>query len=104
MVASADVEDDRSENPVAIWMPPIPRPTPIMAVSSGRPAAISEPNVMTRTSAATTMPSASVDWPPSADWVDSPEYSTPRPADLAVSPAAKSAVRPASVTSVAATE
>ena len=45
--------------PLASWMPSMPTPTPISAVSSGRPAASSEPKVIVSTNSATITPSTS---------------------------------------------
>ncbi len=73
------------------------------AVSSGNPAATSDPNVIIRTRAAMATPIASLDVPPAASCVTSPEYSTPIPAAFALSPAVSNASRAASLMSAAAT-
>ena len=67
-------------NAVIAVMPVMPRPTPKSAVSTGRPAATSEPKVRIRTSSATAMPISS-DLPPTAGWACVPEplASTVRP-------------------------
>ena len=60
IVARIGAVEPRSTKPVAIVMPETPMPTPMSAVTSGMPAASSDPNVMTSTKIATMMPSASV--------------------------------------------
>ena len=59
-------------NAVIAVMPVMPRPTPNRAVSTGRPAATSEPKVRIRTRIATAMPISS-DLPPSSGWAVVPE-------------------------------
>ena len=49
----------RVMKPVRVVMAAAPMPTPRNAVSSGSPAAASEPNIASRTIAATTTPSSS---------------------------------------------
>lgn len=82
-------------------MPETPIPTPMMAVSSGSPAAISEPKVMTRTTAETAMPMSSADPPISCSaWTASPPVSTVKPSARVLSVASVSASWVLSVSSV----
>ena len=82
-------------------MPAIPVPTPISAVSSGIPAATSEPNVMISTTAATATPRPSVAPVSGTPCTASPPNSTVNPAARAASAGACSAWRSASVSSYA---
>ena len=59
MAASVVAVEVRSVTPLASWMPSMPTPTPKSAVSSGRPAASSEPKVTASTTIATSTPSTS---------------------------------------------
>ena len=59
IAASAITVEVSSVIPLAIWMPSAPTPTPMSAVSSGRPAAMSDPKVIVSTSTATSTPSTS---------------------------------------------
>src|SRR4051794_24523288 len=59
IAASVVTVEVRSVRPLASWMPSAPMPTPISAVSSGRPAAGSDPKVIVSTKTATITPSAS---------------------------------------------
>ena len=72
----------RSVNPDAAVMPAMPMPMPTSAVSSGSPAASSEPNVITRTIAATATPRISVAPVSGAARMASPPISTVRPVPL----------------------
>lgn len=103
MSASVGVVDDRSTKPVAAVITPTPIAMPNKAVKRGRPAATKEPNVMTRTTAATATPITSVR--PLSDWISnaSPPTSTVRPSSRAWSTAAFSASRASSVSSAAGT-
>ena len=65
-----------SVNSVASWTPRSPTPTPITAESSGMPAATKEPNVMSRTTAATARPISSEVMFISCDWNAMPLYCT----------------------------
>ena len=59
-IVESDVAVDvRSVKPLARVIPSMLVPTPMIAVSSGRPAASSEPNVTVRTSMAISTPRAS---------------------------------------------
>ncbi len=60
--------------PVSVVIPAMPMPTPTIAVSSGIPAAMSEPKVITSTTRATTTPIASADPPggPASDRASPP--------------------------------
>ena len=63
-----------SVKPVAAVTPIKPNATPTTAVSSGRPAATREPNVMISTTAATVMPMSSLCIPrDSLSWKALPE-------------------------------
>ena len=78
--ASTGVFEFSSSEPDASMIPAIPMPTPISAVSSGIPAASSEPNVMISTTAATATPRPSVAPVAGAPCTASPPYSTSNPA------------------------
>ena len=102
MVASAGVVEDSSRNPVRIVTPRMPMLTPMIAVSSGRPAATSEPNVMTRTTRATRIPMPSA--APAAVACSanaSPPTATVRPASSSVATASCIASSSAAVSSTA---
>ena len=87
-----------SRNPDAVVMPAMPMPMPTSAVSSGSPAASSDPNVITRTSAATSTPRISVAPVSGAARVASPPISA---VSAVPSVARWSAARSASVSSTA---
>ncbi len=72
-------------------------PTPMMAVSSGSPAATREPKVMTRTTAEMMMPMISVEPPSGIAWRALPPVSTVSPASR---PAWGAALRWSRVSSV----
>ncbi len=59
MTARIEVVALSDTNPLAAVISPTPVPMPNSAVSSGRPAATKDPNVMNRTTAAIEMPIAS---------------------------------------------
>ena len=70
----------RLVKPLASRMPSAPIATPRTPVSSGSPAASSEPKVTVRTSSATTTPRASPTWELATTGAAEPPYSTCRPA------------------------
>jgi len=82
-----------SRNREAIAMPDSPTPTPATAVSNGSPAATSDPNVMTRTSAATSTPMTSVAPVSGLARSASPPASTVNPAARPASSPCSSAAR-----------
>lgn len=86
MVASVPVLSDRPSASDTAMIPAMLRPTPRIAVSSGSPAAAIDPKVISRTRAATAMPTTSAA-PPAEGWVASasPPTSTVRPASRAPS-------------------
>ncbi len=86
-------------NPVAIWMQPMPIITLSSAVSRGKPAATSEPKVMTSTTAATTRPMTSVALCSGCPSTAVPPNSTPIPASRATPAAANRLSRASSVIS-----
>ena len=87
--ATVGTAESMSTKPVAAVIPMIPITTPISAVSSGSPAAASDPNVIRSTSPATARPMISPTPPIEAsDTTASPPNSTCRPASRAVSAAA----------------
>lgn len=88
---------------VSAYTPAIAVPTPSRAVTSGRPAASSDPKVTASTSTATRTPTASVADCSTGTWNASPPISTCRPAASATSVDALRASRSASVRSVAST-
>ncbi len=94
---------DRSTKWVAARITPTPMPIPRMAVTSGRPAATSEPNVTTSTTAATIRPMPSE--APFSAWfcIASPPTSTVSPAARAWATAVSSAARAGLVSSTAGT-
>lgn len=102
IVASVPVVRDRPKALPRAMMDAMLIPTPMTAVSSGRPAAAREPKVISSTTAARTMPMASEE-PPAAGRVASavPATSTVRPEARALSTAVSRAVRSASVRSSA---
>jgi hypothetical protein len=79
MSARVGVVEERSTNPVAAVISPMPIAMPSSAVSRGRPAAMSELNVMNRTIAATTRPMPSVALLLGRTCRTSPPTSTVRP-------------------------
>ncbi len=82
-------------------MPPNAAPTPMSAVSRGRPAESSDPNVISSTTPAKSTPKTSVIVSPkSVSWNTSPPNATTSPASRPVSPVAVTASIEASVTSV----
>lgn len=102
MVASVPVVEERPSALDRAMIAAIETPTPMMAVSRGSPAAVSEPKVMIRTAAAMAIPIASAE-PPAEGWVASavPPASTVRPDFLACAMASFSAFLLASVRSSA---
>ena len=75
--ATVGTAESMSTKPVTAVIPMIPITTPISAVSSGSPAAASEPNVIRSTSAATARPMISPRPPSEASEVTaSPPNST----------------------------
>ena len=88
-----------STKPVSVVMPAIPTPTPTNAVSSGRPAAMTEPNITTRMTAAAATPKSSPAPPDSCSVAATPENSTCSPASRPGSAASKRVSRLASSTS-----
>ncbi|CAM5434536.1 hypothetical protein SALBM311S_04731 [Streptomyces alboniger] len=86
--ASVEVVSPRSRALARAVMVETPIPTPMIAVSSGSPAATSEPRVTTRTTAAMARPMTSPTAPGSAPaWSASPPTSTVSPVARASSPA-----------------
>ena len=80
MSASTGAVALSSTKPVSVVMPAIPTPTPTNAVSSGRPAAMTEPNITTRMTAAAATPKSSPAPPDSCSVAATPENSTCSPA------------------------
>lgn len=78
--ASVEVLELRFMTELATEIAPIAVPTPNSAVNSGSPAATSEPNVMTRTTAAMPMPMSSVALCPASSATALPPMLTARPA------------------------
>ncbi len=103
MVARVPVVDDRPNALASAMIDAMLTPTPRIAVSSGRPAAASDPKVISRTNAAMAIPIASAE-PPAEGWVSRavPPASTVRPASRARSMALSSRSLAASVRSSAA--
>ncbi|CAM5239975.1 hypothetical protein SGRIM128S_07936 [Streptomyces griseomycini] len=95
-----EVVEPRSRAEASAVMVATPMPTPMTAVSSGRPAASSEPKVMTRTTAATPMPMISAVPVCGTAWSASPPISTVSPASRASSAAPSSASREESSSSM----
>ncbi len=84
IIASVLVVLDRPSTLPSPVISAMPRPTPITAVSSGSPAASSEPKVITRTTADIAMPIASAEPPASPPAIRAvPPMSTVRPASRA---------------------
>lgn len=101
IIASVEVVDPRSRTLASAVMVETPMPTPMSAVSSGSPAATSEPKVTTRTRPAMTTPTISPAPVSGIAWSASPPISTVSPADLAASPLFLSASRVSSVNCIA---
>lgn len=80
IIARVEVVEPRSRVLASAVIAETPMPTPMRAVSSGRPAATSEPKVMTRTTAATAMPMISLLPVCGTVWSASPPISTVSPA------------------------
>lgn len=80
IIARVEVLGERSNTPARAVMPVTPTATPIRAVSSGRPAAINEPNVTISTTAAIMMPMISPLPGPASASRASPPTSTVSPA------------------------
>ena len=97
MLPRAGVTELSSTNPLSVVMPVNPMPTPITAVSSGMPAASSEPNVMTRTTRAMATPMTSAEPPMLVSFRASPPMAMSRPASFATSREPSRASRSASL-------
>jgi hypothetical protein len=102
LLPSAGVTDDSSTNPLSVVLPVIPIPR--TAVSSGIPAATSDPNVTSRTNKATTMPMASAELAAGVSESASPPMATRSPASSARSRVLSSASLSAAVRSTAGRE
>lgn len=100
IIASVEVVEPRSRTLASAVIVETPMPTPMRAVSSGSPAAISEPKVMTRTTAAMATPMISVAPVSGITWSASPPISTFIPLLRASWPTSSRASRVASVSSM----
>ena len=101
MTASIGAVDDTGANAATMRDPTEAMPTPTRAVSSGMPAASSEPNVMMSTTPANTTPSTSmIVRPKLVSWKTSPPNATRRPASSPTAPVATTASFDSTVTSV----
>ncbi len=100
IIASVEVVEPRSSTFARAVISETPIPTPMSAVSSGSPAAISDPKVITSTTAATATPMISVAPVSGITWSASPPISTVIPLLCAASPASSSASRAPSVSSI----
>ncbi|CAM5394778.1 hypothetical protein SCYAM73S_04352 [Streptomyces cyaneofuscatus] len=87
IMASVEVVEPRSRAVASAVISETPMPTPIRAVSSGSPAAISEPKVMTRTTPAMATPMISAAPVCGMTWSASPPISTFMPLFCASLPA-----------------
>jgi hypothetical protein len=103
MTARIDVVALSDTNPVAAVISPTPVPMPTSAVSRGRPAAMKDPKVMSSTTAAIAMPTASDAVCSGMAWSASPPTSTVSPEARPAAAAANNACRSASVISVTGT-
>lgn len=100
IIASVEVVEPRSSTLASAVIDETPMPTPISAVSSGSPAAMSEPKVMTSTTAASAIPMTSVAPVSGITWSASPPISTVIPLFCAASPESSRESRVASVSSI----
>ncbi len=99
-MARIEVVEPRSSTVARAVISDTPMPTPMSAVSSGSPAAISEPKVMTSTTAAMATPMTSVAPVSGITWSASPPISTVSPSLWAASPTCSSESRVPSVSSI----
>ncbi len=103
IIARVEVVEPRSRTFASAVIEETPMPTPMIAVSSGSPAATSEPKVTTRTKPAMTTPTISPAPVSGMVWRASPPTSTVRPLPCASCPACFRASRVPSVSSMALT-